>query len=47
MLFLVKCPKCAQQMKYDSRDPIISNKNKRCVFCNKFFRVGKNIIKKL
>jgi hypothetical protein len=46
-MFLLQCPKCKQQMKYESRNEEIFRKKKRCVYCGKTFDVRKNLVKKL
>ncbi|MFH1181593.1 MAG: hypothetical protein V1702_01420 [Candidatus Woesearchaeota archaeon] len=46
-MFLLQCPKCNNQMKYESRTPEIFGKRKRCVYCGKAFDVRKAIVKKL
>lgn len=47
MLFLLKCPGCKNDMKYNARDTILHNKIKRCVYCGKNYRVKNNILKQL
>lgn len=47
MMFLLKCPKCGNKMKYDSRGMILTKKRKRCVYCGFSMSVNKSIIKKL
>jgi hypothetical protein len=34
MMFILRCPRCRNQMKYATRDVSILNKKKKCVFCN-------------
>ncbi|MBL7055835.1 hypothetical protein ISS07_02900 [Candidatus Woesearchaeota archaeon] len=47
MLFLLKCPNCKHEMKYDSAGPVSEKKRKRCVYCGKSYPVRKNILEKL
>lgn len=47
MMFLLKCPKCGNNMKYDSRGVILTKKRKRCVYCGRSFKAGDCIVKKL
>ncbi|MBW2983654.1 hypothetical protein KY361_00910 [Candidatus Woesearchaeota archaeon] len=47
MMFLLKCPKCGNKMKYDSRGQVLTGKRKRCVYCGFSMSVNKSIIKKL
>ena len=42
---LLRCPKCKQTMKYQSRDRILTFKVKRCVYCGRSFKVLANIIR--
>ena len=42
ILFL-KCPKCENTMKYQSRDTILTNKRKICVYCGKSFLIRENM----
>ncbi|MEA3430959.1 MAG: hypothetical protein U9R08_06830 [Nanoarchaeota archaeon] len=46
-MFLLKCPKCKNQMKYATRDSFLTKKVKKCVYCNKSFSVKDNILEKL
>ena len=52
-MFLLQCPSCGKQMKYKEnlntpfKASNISRKNKKCVFCNKNFKVHNNIIKEI
>ena len=46
-MLLLRCPKCKQTMKYQPKDVILTKKVKRCVYCGRSYRVGKNIVKKL
>ena len=47
MMFLTKCNHCKNNMKYHTRDTILDNKKKKCVYCNKTFKIRENIIKKI
>jgi hypothetical protein len=47
MIFLLKCPKCKHDMKYESRDIYLRGKRKRCVYCGFSMNVRDNIIKKV
>jgi len=46
MLFLLKCPKCLNEMKYESRG-MLSKQMKKCVYCGKAFSVKDSIISRL
>lgn len=41
-MFLVKCPKCKNNMKYQPKNEL---KKKRCVYCGHTFTVHSNIKK--
>jgi hypothetical protein len=41
---ILRCPKCHNKMKYESRNSIIKGKSKACVYCGKNFSVKNNII---
>jgi len=46
-MFILKCPKCGNTMKYNplhGRD--FSKKRKQCVYCGKSYSVRDHIIKK-
>jgi|SaaInlStandDraft_4_1057021.scaffolds.fasta_scaffold26098_3 hypothetical protein len=50
-MYLVKCPSCKNNMKYQPRGSL-DKKKKRCVYCGKSFTIHSNqkksrIIKKL
>ncbi len=47
MLFLLKCPKCKNNMKYETRSMILFKKRKVCVYCNHHYSVKDAIIKRL
>jgi len=47
MLFLLRCPKCKNNMKYDSKGIILFKKRKQCVYCGHSYKIKDNIIKKL
>ena len=34
MMFLLKCPRCGNRMKYDYKGNSIIGKRKTCVYCN-------------
>jgi len=46
-MLLLKCPKCKNNMKYQSMDGNIIGKSKRCVYCGRSFKIRDNIIKKV
>jgi transposase-like protein len=46
MIFLLRCPKCKNNMKYNANSIYLADKRKRCVYCGKSFKVSENIIKK-
>jgi hypothetical protein len=45
-IFLLRCPKCKNTMKYQSKDSILTGKRKACVYCGKSFLVRKNLTTK-
>jgi|MDTC01.2.fsa_nt_gb Zn ribbon nucleic-acid-binding protein len=48
MIFLLKCPKCGNQMKYQAQDNNpLSKKRKACVYCGHNFGVSFSIVRKL
>ena len=47
MIFLLKCPKCKHDMKYESRDMYLSGKRKKCVYCGHSFKAKDNIVRKV
>ncbi|MBS3102705.1 hypothetical protein J4458_04645 [Candidatus Woesearchaeota archaeon] len=47
MILLLKCPKCSNQMKYQSQNMILTGKRKRCVYCGKTYNVRNSIIEKI
>ncbi|MEE9525285.1 MAG: hypothetical protein V3V78_01615 [Candidatus Woesearchaeota archaeon] len=46
-MFLIKCPKCKQNMKYQVMKGLVAGKSKRCVYCGRSFQVKENIVKKV
>lgn len=46
-MFVLRCPKCKNQMKYlpSKHSTTISGKIKKCVYCNRSFKVTENIVK--
>jgi len=46
-MFLLRCPKCRNQMKYHTSCLILAGKKKRCVYCGRTYAVKDNIVKKL
>jgi uncharacterized protein YbaR (Trm112 family) len=47
MMFLLKCPKCKHDMKYQTEDQFLTKKVKRCVYCGRSFQVKDRIVKRL
>jgi transposase-like protein len=47
MIFLLKCPKCKHDMKYESRGMYLSGKRKKCVYCGHSFNVKDNLVRKV
>jgi uncharacterized protein YbaR (Trm112 family) len=47
MMFLLKCPKCKHDMKYQTTDQILTKKVKKCVYCGRSFKIRDRIIKRL
>ena len=45
-MLLLQCPKCGNRMKYQNRDPYLSDKSKKCVYCNKTFKILGNVVRK-
>ena len=46
-IFLLRCPKCKNTMKYGSKDCILIGKRKQCVYCGFSMSVRKAIAKSL
>ncbi len=44
-MFLLKCPNCGNNMKYQPAKFGTHGKSKRCVYCGKSFTVKDHIIK--
>ena len=44
-IFLLRCPKCKNSMKYQSKDCILTGKRKVCVYCGHSFKVRTNFAK--
>ena len=44
MYFLLLCPKCGNKQKYHTTTKIISDKRKKCVYCNASFKIKDTII---
>ncbi|MBU0627819.1 MAG: hypothetical protein KKC75_01410 [Nanoarchaeota archaeon] len=44
--FLLRCPKCHHNMKYQSQTMILTGKRKSCVYCNHSFKVRTNFAAK-
>ncbi len=42
MIFLVRCPKCGNQMKYQTNG---LPKSKQCVYCGKNFQVKEHLVR--
>jgi len=38
-MFLVRCPKCKNKMKYNPLDGKVKGKKKRCVYCGYTFTI--------
>jgi transposase-like protein len=47
MMFLVKCPKCKHDMKYQTTSSLLTNKKKRCVYCGRSFSVKDRLVKRI
>lgn len=47
MMFLLKCPRCRNQMKYQTRDISVIGKRKACVYCNFSMDVRKSVVQEL
>lgn len=45
-MILVRCPHCKADQTTHSSKRFLNYVRKKCVFCNRSFSVGKNIIKK-
>jgi len=45
-VFILRCPRCKNEMKYQSKDSILIKKRKKCVYCGKDFKVSDYIIKR-
>ena len=47
MMFLLRCPKCRNTMKYETRSAILGSRRKTCVYCGRSFIAKDNILKRL
>jgi len=45
MMFLLRCPECKNQMKYESRG--VFPKSKQCVYCGRSFLAKNSVVKQL
>ena len=45
-MYLLRCPKCNNNMKYmpAKKNSGVDKKTKKCVYCNRNFKVSKNIV---
>ncbi len=43
-MLTVRCPQCHNSMKYDGKSDFPSSKTKKCVFCNRSFKIGANVV---
>lgn len=43
-MLTVRCPKCHNSMKYESKSDFPASKTKKCVFCNRSFKIGENVV---
>jgi len=47
-MFLLKCPKCGNTMKYQQmKEGFLGSKKKACVYCGRSFLVKDHIVKKI
>jgi uncharacterized protein YbaR (Trm112 family) len=46
MILLLRCPKCKNNMRYNSTSVYPADRRKRCVYCGKSYKIKDNIIKK-
>ena len=46
-MFLLRCPRCKQTMKYQCLGGKLEKKRKSCVYCGRNYEVKNNIIKSL
>ena len=44
-MLLLQCPRCKNRMKYQGKGVYLAEKSKKCVYCNRTFKVLGNIIK--
>ncbi len=44
-MFLVKCPHCGRDQRYQPRPGVLTAKSKRCVYCGRNFKVHANLNK--
>ena len=47
ILFLLRCPKCNNTMKYHTDTRLLAGKRKKCVYCPANFGVRDHLIKEL
>jgi uncharacterized protein YbaR (Trm112 family) len=46
MLFLLRCPKCRNEMKYQAAG-VLGKQLKKCVYCGKAFKVRDSVVSRL
>lgn len=47
MMFLLRCPKCKNDMKYQTKGSILTGKRKVCVYCGFSMSVSKALIRQI
>ena len=47
VMFLLKCPRCGNKMKYDCKGNSIIGRRKTCVYCNFSMDARKSVVQKL
>ena len=46
-MFILQCPKCKNNMKYQMMKGELKKKSKKCVYCGYTFIVQNNIVKEI
>ncbi|MBN1156991.1 hypothetical protein JXA85_05210 [Candidatus Woesearchaeota archaeon] len=47
MILLLRCPRCRNQMKYQTTEQFLTGKRKSCVYCGRSFKVNDAMIKRI
>ncbi len=47
MILLLKCPKCSNEMKYQTKESILTGKRKVCVYCGFSMKVNEALVRQI